>query len=45
MREVPYVSRGLTKIAEANQVRKNEPNWYFVPDQKSVRQLPVGSSV
>ena len=34
LREQSYVPRGLTEIAEANQVRKNEPKWYFVPDQK-----------
>jgi len=34
MRELSHVPRGLTEIAEAKQVRKNEPTWYFAPDQK-----------
>jgi len=28
------MSRGALEIAEAKQVRKNRPNWYFVPDPK-----------
>ena len=34
LRELSHVPRGLTEIAEAKQVPKNEPNWYFVPDPK-----------
>jgi len=31
LRELAHVPRGLTENAEAKQVRKNEPNRYFVP--------------
>jgi len=34
LRELSHVPRGLTEIAEAKQVRINEPNWYVVPNQK-----------
>ena len=34
LRELSHVPRGLTEIAEAKHVQKNEPKWCFVPVQK-----------
>jgi len=34
LRELSHVLPDLTEIAEAKQVQKNEPKWYFIPVQK-----------